>query len=82
MLEENEHVQELYSRIDELQETFFESMENENIFEFVTMSIVFPLFGMVLNALGGSPLISGILGLIGPMSLLNHVVVLDDDHEI
>ena len=67
---ENPIIHQMNRRVDEIQHVVRESMEVPHMMEFISMSVMLPIVGIVVFMFGGSPLLTGALSMAGPLYLL------------
>ena len=66
----NPLLQQMNSRVDEIQDIMKESMQVPHLMQFMSMSIMFPIFGISLFMLGGPLYLTGIFSMAGPLYLM------------
>lgn len=70
----NSMVQYMNRRVDEIQDEIKQSMEEFYLMQFASMSVLFPLVAISLFMFGGSPILTGMLAMGGPMYLMNFMI--------
>lgn len=68
---ENPIVQLMNRRVDEIQDVMKQSMQMHYLMTFMSISVMLPMFGIALFMFGGSPVLTGMLAMAGPLYLMN-----------
>ena len=58
-------------RVDEIQEEMKKSREEFYLMQFASMSVMLPIVGITLFMFGGSPILTGMLAMGGPLYLMS-----------
>ena len=67
----NSIIQFMNRRVDEIQEEMKKSTEEFYLMQFASMSVMLPIVGIALFMFGGSPILTGMLAMGGPLYLMS-----------
>ena len=67
----NSIIQFMNRRVDEIQEEMKKSTEEFYLMQFASMSVMLPIVGITLFMFGGSPILTGMLAMGGPLYLMS-----------
>ena len=67
----NSIIQNMNRRVEEIKDEMKQSMEMFYLMQFVSMSIMLPIVGITLFMFGGSPILTGMLAMGGPLYLMS-----------
>ena len=70
----NSIIQFMNRRVDEIQEEMKKSTEEFYLMQFASMSVMLPIVGITLFMFGGSPILTGILAMGGPLYLMSFMI--------
>ena len=64
-------IQYMNRRVDEIKDEMKQSMDKFYVMQFASMSLLLPMVGITLFMFGGSPILTGMLAMGGPLYLMN-----------
>ena len=67
----NSIIQFMNRRVDEIQEEMKKSTQEFYLMQFASMSVMLPIVGVTLFMFGGSPILTGMLAMGGPLYLMS-----------
>ena len=67
----NSIIQFMNRRVDEIQEEMKKSTEEFYLMQFASLSVMLPIVGITLFMFGGSPILTGMLAMGGPLYLMS-----------
>ena len=67
----NSIIQNMNRRVEEIKDEMKQSMEMFYLMQFASMSIMLPIVGITLFMFGGSPILTGMLAMGGPLYLMS-----------
>ena len=67
----NSIIQFMNRRVDEIQEEMKKSTEEFYLMQFASMAVMLPIVGITLFMFGGSPILTGMLAMGGPLYLMS-----------
>ena len=67
----NSIIQHMNRRVDEIKDEMKQSMEMFYLMQFASMSVLLPIVGITLFMFGGSPILTGMLAMGGPLYLMS-----------
>ena len=67
----NSIIQHMNRRVEEIKDEMKQSMEMFYLMQFASMSVLLPIVGITLFMFGGSPILTGMLAMGGPLYLMS-----------